>query len=103
MHPVPIEISYSLKERMIIEFGETKRSVPLSDYEKYTTYGLAPEGITNIRMGINSNFLKTYNISLIDTPGINADNEEHTKVTEHVLETLHAAILLMYSKQPASK
>ncbi|MEB2296508.1 MAG: dynamin family protein [Ignavibacteria bacterium] len=102
--PVPIYIDYAKKTSMIVNFENGKsKTVPISEYEKFTDYEKAPKGIKSINISINSNFLQKFTITLIDTPGINAIDESHTKITESVIPEMNASILLIYSKQPGSK
>lgn len=102
--PVPIYIQDSEKERLQVNFDDaSSQTVPLSEYSIYTTEDSAPQGVKNIGMFVNSPLLKDNNIALIDTPGINSNNPKHTEVTLSALKDMHAAILLIYSKQPGSK
>lgn len=102
--PVPIYIQGSEIEQLKVNFTDsTSRLVPLSEYAVYTTEGEGPQGVKDLEMAVNSPLLKDNNITLIDTPGINSINSKHTEVTLSSLKDMHAAILLIYSKQPGSK
>ncbi len=102
--PVPVYIQGGTREGLsVVGADGTETSVGLEEYTRYTTDGEAPSGVQSIRMTVNSPLLLENRITLIDTPGINAINPLHTQITESALSEMHAAILLMYSKQPGSK
>lgn len=102
--PVPIYIQGSETEQLKVNFTDSSsRLVPISEYATYTTEGEATQDVKDLEMAVNSPLLKDNNITLIDTPGINSINPKHTEVTLSALPDMHAAILLIYSKQPGSK
>jgi len=96
-------IRFSEQEYINVVFNDGKvQKLSITDYENLTTEGTAPPDIKYIDVFLNAAFLRN-NIVLVDTPGINAYNENHAKITLNALGSLHAAILLVYSKQPGSK
>lgn len=102
--PVPISIEDAQTPSLIVTMtnGHEIRE-GIEEYERYTTDGLAPPNVKSVKVCVPSEFLRENRIALIDTPGINAINPEHTRISVDALSTMHAAILLMYSKQPGSK
>ena len=101
----PVYIRNSNIEKLKIHFLNGEEIVTSLDEKKFQIHyrGKAPEGISTISASVDSTFLRTNGVVLIDTPGVNAINPEHTRITVSVLPEMHAAILLMYSKQPGSK
>ncbi len=102
--PVPIYIENGDHNSMDVFFSDgTHIQTGLEEYQKYTTDSEETQRIKSISVKVNSTFLKDNNVILVDTPGINAINPDHTQITINALDEMHAAILLMYSKQPGSK
>ena len=102
--PVPVYIDGGMTESLtVLQDDGQEVKVGIEEYSRYTTDGEAPAGVKSLRMTVRSPLLLDNRITLIDTPGINAINPLHTQITESVLPEMHAAILLMYSKQPGSK
>lgn len=102
--PVPIFIRGGTDESITVKYQSGRTEVAdISRFADLTTYGQAPKDVAELNVVIRSPFLAENRVVLVDTPGINAMEKEHTLITQSTLHRMHAAILLMYSKQPGSK
>jgi GTPase SAR1 family protein len=104
--PIPIHIKGSEIEQLKIFYNDSlTREMPLSQetIDYYTTEGEGSRFVIRLEMMVDSLLLKENNITLIDTPGINSINSEHTEATLESLKDMDAAILLIYCNQPGSK
>jgi small GTP-binding protein len=101
---IPVYIKSGKNEQLKVVYDDsTTRVVPIPEYSLYTTEGDESRGVKHLVATVDSQLLKMNKIILVDTPGINSINPSHTAATLKSLKNMHAAVLLIYSKQPGSR
>lgn len=93
--PIPSKLVTSNE---VIEMG----ILPHQFVEMVTSEEELSRALDNVKIYHPANFLKS-GIVIIDTPGTNAENEEHGKITKKVIETeADAAVIIIPAGQPLS-
>ena len=93
--PIPSKLVTSNE---VIEMGIS----PHQFVQMVTSEEELSRALDNVKIYHPANFLKS-GIVIIDTPGTNAENEEHGKITKKVIETeADAAVIIIPAGQPLS-